>query len=67
MKPTALKMAIVGSGHTQTRIAQRAGIPISRLSLLSRGHAIARPFEAKQLARVLKRPVSELFPEEGRA
>lgn len=59
----ALKLAIFGSGITQIRIAKQIGIHESRLSRIIRGHDEPSEAEKKAIARVLRRPVTELFPQ----
>lgn len=61
---SALKLAIFTSKKTQRAIAGRIGMREDRLSLIVRGHERATDTERKALAKALKRPVHELFPEE---
>lgn len=64
MKNKALKHAIVDSDRTQRVIARRTRIDETRLSRIISGQAFPFPREVKALARVLGKPVDELFPEE---
>lgn len=59
----ALKVAIIDSGCTQGRIAQRARIDKWRMSRIVRGSITPRDREQEALARVLKAQRAELFPE----
>jgi transcriptional regulator with XRE-family HTH domain len=61
--PTPLRLAIVYSGLRQIEISKRTGIQVSRLSMIVNGHFEATPPEQKALARLLRKPVEELFPE----
>jgi transcriptional regulator with XRE-family HTH domain len=60
---TPLRMAIFVSGQKQFEIAKKAGIAESRMSKLARGHEDATDDEMKALARVLRKPVGDLFPD----
>jgi transcriptional regulator with XRE-family HTH domain len=60
----ALRTAIFQSGQKQIDIAKKVGIHESRLSKLARGHLDANDDEKRALARVLRKPIDELFPEE---
>ncbi len=57
----ALKLAIVASGHTSRRIAQRARIGEVRLSALVRGRLAATDAEKRTLARLLGHAPDVLF------
>lgn len=59
---TALKLAILTSGKTQTVIAKRAGMGDYRLSRIVRGHDEPYPGEKRRLAKVLRVPIRQLFP-----
>lgn len=59
----ALKMAIWDSGKPQIVVAEKAKIHETRLSKIVRGHIAPNDNERKALARVLRLPVDELFPE----
>jgi transcriptional regulator with XRE-family HTH domain len=59
---TTLKSVIFDSGTTQLSVAQKTGIPESRLSKIVRGHVEASDVERKLIAKVLRKPVGELFP-----
>lgn len=61
--PTPLRTAIFNSGQRQIAIAKRAGMHESRLSKIAHGYLAASDDEKKTLARILRRPVEELFPE----
>lgn len=60
--PSALRTALFNSGQKQIEIAKKADIHETRLSKIARGHVEATPDERKALARVLRKPVDELFP-----
>jgi transcriptional regulator with XRE-family HTH domain len=60
--PTALRTALFLSGLKQIEIAKRAAIHETRLSKISRGHVEATADEMKRLAKVLRKPVDEIFP-----
>jgi len=62
-KNIALKIAIVESGLSQVDIAEAADLHESRLSHIVNGRRDANDAERKVLARVLKRRVTQLFPE----
>lgn len=57
---TTLKLAILDRS-TQTEVAKKAGLSESRLSRIIRGHYAPTDDEKKALARVLRKPVHELF------
>lgn len=59
----ALKIAIWDSGKPQIVVAQKAKIHETRLSKIVHGHLEPTADEQKALARVLRRPIDELFPE----
>lgn len=67
VSPTALRTALFHSGQKQIDVAKKAGIHESRLSKIARGHVEATDDEKRALARVLRKPVDELFPQEARA
>lgn len=60
---TALKVAIVSSGHRQYVIAGRAGMNETLLSKIITGRTTATPEQKKALAKALGRRVQDLFPE----
>lgn len=59
----ALRIAILDSGKPQIVIAKKAHIHETRLSKIVNGHLNARDEERAALARALRRPVDDLFPE----
>lgn len=59
----ALKFAIIESGTSQTVVAAKAEMHESKLSQIINGHRVASETERKRIAKVLRRPVQELFPE----
>lgn len=59
----ALKMAIIESGKSQELIAQRCGIHYSTVSRIVRGWYVPDDEQKKAIAKELKRPVHDLFPE----
>lgn len=59
---TTLKMVLFDNGITQLTIAQKTGIPESRVSKIVRGHIAASDTERKLIAKALRKPVAELFP-----
>lgn len=60
---TALKRAIFDDDRPAIVIAKEAGIHETRLSKLANGHLEPSDDEKKELARVLGKRVSQLFPE----
>jgi transcriptional regulator with XRE-family HTH domain len=61
-KNLALKLAIFESGMSQLDIEKAVGLPMSKLSMIVRGHRPASEAEQKALAKLLKRKRSDLFP-----
>jgi predicted transcriptional regulator len=59
----ALRVAIAASGRTQKHIARRAGINQWRLSRIVQGDVTPTPTEQARLARILDKPVQDLFSE----
>lgn len=59
-----LKIALLQDSRTQLEIADAAGINPSYLSLIIQGHRHASPTVQKSLAKVLRKPVASLFPED---
>lgn len=59
----ALKLAIVASGRTHQRVAASAKIGAVKLSHIISGRRVPSPYERAQLAHVLGKPISELFPD----
>lgn len=59
----ALKLAIFNSGKRQIDIAEKAGMDETKLSKIIRGYRTASPEERSALARVLRKPIHELFPD----
>jgi len=59
----ALKMAIVTSGKTQIALCRQADLSEARLSRIVNGHNEATEAEKKAIARALRKPIHELFPE----
>lgn len=60
---TALKAAIFESRKTQAFVARRAKMHASDLSKVIRGYRVATDAEREKLAKILQRPIHELFPE----
>jgi DNA-binding Xre family transcriptional regulator len=60
---TPLQTVIFHSGMRQVVIAQKTGITEARLSKIANGYIAATADEMKRLARVLRVPVPDLFPE----
>ena len=60
--PSALRTAIFHSGLKQIRIARLADINETRFSKIVCGHVDPNAWEKKQIARVLRKTVDELFP-----
>lgn len=58
-----LRVAIAGTGNTNTAIAESIGMSRFRLSRLVRGRGRIRPDEARRLASVLGMQAAELFTE----
>lgn len=63
----ALKHAIVESRKRQATIAAKAGIHKTRFSKIVNGHLPANEDERKRIARILRRPVVEIFGEAATA
>lgn len=61
-KNRALINAILDREKTHIVIAKRAGIHQTRFSRIVNGHDEPSEDEKKALARVLRRPVDDLFP-----
>lgn len=61
--PTALQTAIFNSGQRQIVIAKKAEIHEPRLSKIANGHVEATDDEKRRIARALRLPVSDLFPD----
>ena len=64
---TALKLAMIERRVRQITVAHRAGIHESRFSKIVNGHDQARADEKAAIARVLRKPVDQLFPPEQEA
>lgn len=62
-KHRRLVIAILDRDITQTEIAKKTGIHESRLSRIVNGHDEADDDEKKALAKVLRVPLDQLFPE----
>jgi len=58
-----LKLALIENNDPAYRVAQRVGMPQSRLSMIVHGGIDAKPQERLKLAKILGKPESELFPE----
>lgn len=57
----ALAQAIEDSGWKQFRIAEKAGLTEQRLSQIKAGRTEPTADEQRAIAKVLQRPVSQLF------
>jgi transcriptional regulator with XRE-family HTH domain len=64
---TALKMAILTSGLTQTDVAKKTGIHESRLSRIIRGHYEPNDVEKRLIAKSLRIAADQLFAQETSA
>ncbi len=64
MRPTALKETIYDSGLRQGFVANQAGIAENRLTQAVTGRCKLTDAEKKKLAKILKKTVAELFPED---
>jgi len=65
MEPTPnmlLRLAIVRSGFTQRAVAQRARVPETRFSAITRGRIVPSEAEQKRIASALKADLHDLFP-----
>lgn len=60
---TALKIAFIQSGKRQIVAAAELAMDETRLSKIVNGHLEATPDEKKAIAKLLKRPVHQLFSE----
>ena len=58
----ALKVAIIRSGKRQIDVAHKAKIDNSRFSQIVTGRQLATVDERKTIAKILRKPVDELFP-----
>ena len=58
---THLKVALFGSGISQTKLAEQVGIPQSYLSMHLRGRYKFNEMEKQRIAEALGREVHELF------
>lgn len=58
----ALRFAIVESGKRQIVIAAKAGIAEPTLSKIVNGHLEPTDLQKRAIAKVLRRPISSLFP-----
>lgn len=63
----ALKVAIIQSKFRQIDVAAKAGINNSKFSHIILGRAEPTIDEKKAIAKVLKRPIADLFPDEATA
>ncbi len=63
-EPTPLARAIFDSGQSQRAIAKKAQIEESKFSKIVNGWREASEDEQKRVARVLRRPIADLFPED---
>jgi len=59
----ALKIAIIDSGRTQRAIARSARIDETRFSRIVSGQVQTVAKERRRIARVLRKPEAELFPD----
>ena len=62
-----LRIAILKTGRSQRALSLDVRIPETRLSEIVRGRCQPSPAERVALVRALRRPESELFPDESRA
>lgn len=62
-KNTALKIAIIKSGHYQYDTARMAKVPYARLIRLLNGYVAPTPDEMTRLATTLGCEVQDIFPE----
>jgi len=60
---TTLKHCLVDHPEPAYRVAQKAGMPDSRLSKIALGIISSSGEEKANIAKALRKPVSEVFPE----
>ena len=60
-----LREARFRKGLNQYDISLKTGIPQSKISLFENHYLTPKPEEAQKIARALRLPVTELFPENG--
>lgn len=58
----SLRMAIYERHMAQADVAQKAGIDITKMSKIANGRLEATDDEKKAIARILRKPIDELFP-----
>ena len=63
----ALKVALIESRKKQIDVAQRAGIHETKFSKIVNGYRVPSADEKRAIARILRRPIQELFPEDDPA
>ena len=63
-KPTPLKLARIGAGIKQWRLANLIGVSSSEFSLWETGKRRPDPEMKYRIARLLEKDVQEVFPEE---
>lgn len=61
MKPTALKVAIVEANTTQTKVARRARVPLTRFNAIVNDRLPANEKEQKRIAKALNTTPEQLF------
>lgn len=59
----ALKVAFMETGTRQIAAASKLGIDEPRLSKIVNGHVEATEDEKRAIAKLLRRPVQQLFPQ----
>ena len=62
MKVTPLKVAIANSGYQIRKVAEKANINQTYMSMACNGRIILSDAHKIAIANVLKKPVKELFP-----
>ena len=60
---TALKIAFIESGKKQIDVAAAIGMDNTKLSQIIHGRRDASDDDRRALAKALRRPISQLFPE----
>jgi transcriptional regulator with XRE-family HTH domain len=58
-----LKMALIETGKRQGEVARALGVSESKMSLWVRGYRLPTEAEMRAIAKVLRRPVQQLFPD----
>lgn len=66
-KNKTLIVAILDRDTTQIEVAKRAGIHETRFSKITNGHVEPTADEKKAIAKALRKPIAEVFPDSDQA